>query len=82
MWHKKVWFVSDKKNDYCSSRPKSYLEQKNWTDIKMSPQEQVYYKKIQIEVIWMDMGYLINGIRSTCWLLRDIVAISVFDVYF
>ena len=25
------------KKDYCSSRPKSSIEQKNWTDIKMSP---------------------------------------------
>ena len=55
MWHKKVWFVFDRKNDYCSNRLKSSIKQKNCADTKMSAQEQVYFEQCQIEIIRIDI---------------------------
>ena len=57
VWHEKVRFVSDRKNDYYSSRPTSSIEQKNWTDIKMLHVilEQVNFEPYQIKIIRIDM---------------------------
>ena len=55
MWHKKVWFVCDRKMFYCSSTPKSSIDQKNWANIKMSAYEQVYFEQFQIKIMRIDM---------------------------
>ena len=53
-----MWFVSDRKNDYYSRRPKSSIEQKNWDDIKMSALEQVYFEQCQIKIWrWSDCNW-------------------------
>ena len=43
------------KNNYCSSRPESSIEQKGCANIKISAEEQVYFEQCQIKLFRIDM---------------------------